>query len=122
MSVSLGRPLHAAGPRGGGASDAQRAPGGAVGMKRLLGLSCFYHDAAAALVVDGSVVAAAQEERFTRRKHDPSFPASAILYCLEEGGLDPGDLDAVVFYDKPLLTFDRLLSSYLAVAPRGLHS
>lgn len=90
--------------------------------RRLLGISSFYHDAAAALIIDGNVVAAAQEERFTRRKHDPSFPTSAILFCLEEGGIRPGDLDAVVFYDKPLLTFDRLLSSYLAVAPRGLRS
>jgi len=88
----------------------------------ILGISCFYHDAAAALVVDGEPVAAAQEERFTRVKHDPSFPANAILYCLEEAGIRPVDLDAVVFYDKPLLTFDRLLNSYLAVAPRGLRS
>src|SRR5207244_11984438 len=70
--------------------------------------------------VGGEPVAAAQEERFTRVKHDPSFPANAILYCLEEAGIRPVDLDAVVFYDKPLLTFDRLLNSYLAVAPRGL--
>jgi len=89
---------------------------------KVLGISCFYHDAAAALVIDGRPVAAAQEERFTRVKHDPSFPTNAILYCLEEGGIRPSDLDAVVFYDKPLLTFDRLLSSYLAVAPRGLRS
>lgn len=91
-------------------------------MPATLGISCFYHDAAAALVRDGEIIAAAQEERFTRRKFDPSFPANAILYCLEEGGIFAGDLDSVVFYDKPVLTYDRLLKSYLAVAYRGLES
>ena len=89
---------------------------------RLLGISAFYHDSAAALIVDGSIVAAAQEERFTRKKHDPSFPTHAVQYCLREAGLSPGDLDQVVFYDKPLLKFDRLLETYLAFAPGGLAS
>ena len=88
----------------------------------VLGLSCFYHDAAAALVRDGEIVAAAQEERFTRRKHDPSFPSNAAAYCLAEAGIEAADLDAVAFYDKPLLTFERLLETYLAYAPRGLGS
>ena len=91
-------------------------------MPTTLGLSCFYHDAAAALVRDGEIIAAAQEERFTRRKYDPSFPTNAILYCLEEGDITARGLDTVVFYDKPLLTFDRLIRSYLNVAPRGLQS
>lgn len=88
----------------------------------VLGLSCFYHDAAAALVRDGVIVAAAQEERFTRIKHDPAFPTNAVGYCLREGGLEVADLDAVAFYDKPLLTFERLLETYLTYAPRGLKS
>lgn len=91
-------------------------------MTATLGISCFYHDAAAALVIDGQVVAAAQEERFSRKKHDPSFPLSAISYCLEEADLSSGDLDSVVFYDKPVLTFHRLMRTYLGVAPRGLKS
>jgi carbamoyltransferase len=91
-------------------------------MTAILGLSAFYHDSAAALVVDGEIVAAAQEERFTRKKHDPGFPASAIAYCLKEGGLKPADLDYVAFYDKPLTKFDRLLETYLAYAPAGFRS
>ena len=91
-------------------------------MKRILGLSAYYHDAAAALVVDGRVVAAAQEERFTRRKHDAGFPAHAARFCLDHAGLRLRDLDAVVFYDKPFLKFERLLETYLACAPRGLRS
>ena len=91
-------------------------------MRRILGISAYYHDAAAALVVDGQVVAAAQEERFTRRKHDPGFPVNAARYCLEWGRLSLGDLDAVVFYDKPFLKFERLLETYLACAPHGLRS
>ncbi len=91
-------------------------------MTAILGISAYYHDAAAALVCDGSVVAAAQEERFTRKKHDSSFPQHAIDYCLAEADLTPADLDYVGFYDKPLLTFDRLLETYLAYAPRGLRS
>jgi carbamoyltransferase len=91
-------------------------------MSRILGLSAFYHDSAATLMVDGRIVAAAQEERFTRKKHDPNFPKHAVDYCLREGGLQPEDLDYVVFYDKPLLKFDRLLETYLAFAPVGLRS
>ena len=91
-------------------------------MKRILGLSAYYHDAAAALAVDGRIVAAAQEERFTRRKHDAAFPAHAVGYCLQASGLRLRDLDAVVFYDKPFLKFERLLETYLANAPRGLRS
>ena len=89
---------------------------------KILGISAFYHDSAAALVVDGNIVAAAQEERFTRKKHDPRFPSHAIEYCLTEGGLKPEELDHVVFYDKPLLKFDRLVETYLAFAPAGLKS
>jgi carbamoyltransferase len=88
----------------------------------ILGISAFYHDSAASLVKDGVVVAAAQEERFTRKKHDQSFPARAIEYCLREGAVRTADLDAVAFYDKPLLKFERLLESYLGVAPRGWRS
>jgi carbamoyltransferase len=91
-------------------------------MTSILGISAFYHDSAAALVVDGRIVAAAQEERFTRRKHDHSFPQKALEYCLEQGGLTPEQLDYVGFYDKPLLKFERLLKTYLAYAPRGFRS
>jgi carbamoyltransferase len=89
---------------------------------RILGISAFYHDSAAALVIDGDIVAAAQEERFTRIKHDHAFPAKAVDYCLREAGITPEQLDHVVFYDKPLLKFDRLLETYLAYAPSGLRS
>ncbi len=88
----------------------------------ILGISAYYHDAAACLVRDGEIVAAAQEERFTRKKHDPDFPGNAVRYCLREGGIGPQDLDFVGFYDKPLLKFERLLESYLGVAPQGLRS
>jgi carbamoyltransferase len=88
----------------------------------LLGISAFYHDAAAALIVDGAVMAAAQEERFTRVKHDPSFPVKAIRYCLDEAGISINELDAVVFYDKPMLKFERLLETYYGFAPRGILS
>ncbi len=91
-------------------------------MTAILGISAFYHDSAAALVVDGEIVAAAQEERFTRRKHDPEFPLNAIQYCLREAGLEPGQLDFVGFYDKPFLKFERLLETYLAFAPVGFRS
>jgi len=91
-------------------------------MTAILGISAFYHDSAAALVLDGRIAAAAQEERFTRVKHDPAFPAHAIAYCLREGGLSPADLDYVAFYDKPLTKFERLLETYLAYAPRGFRS
>src|ERR1051325_7263616 len=88
----------------------------------ILGLSAFYHDSAAALVQDGVIVAAAQEERFTRRKHDASFPANAVAYCFREAGITAADLNAVVFYEKPLLKADRLIETYLGVAPGGLKS
>src|SRR3954447_20672290 len=91
-------------------------------MTAILGISAFYHDSAAALVVDGEIVAAAQEERFTREKQDHRFPRHAIAYCLKEAGLEPEDLDHVGFYDKPLTKFERLLSTYLAFAPRGYRS
>ncbi len=91
-------------------------------MPSVLGISAFYHDSAAALVVDGRIVAAAQEERFSRIKHDPGFPDRAIEYCLAEAGLGPSQLDYVCFYEKPLLKFDRLIESYLAYAPRGFRS
>src|SRR5579864_7255400 len=91
-------------------------------MTAILGISAFYHDSAAALVVDGEVVAAAQEERFTRIKHDENFPQHAVEYCLKEAGLRPEELDYVGFYDKPLLKFERLLETYLAFAPVGFKS
>ena len=91
-------------------------------MTAILGVSAFYHDSAAALVVDGEIVAAAQEERFTRKKHDPNFPQNAIDYCLDAGGLKADQIDYVGFYDKPLLKFERLLETYLAFAPRGFRS
>src|SRR5881396_3913936 len=91
-------------------------------MTAILGISAFYHDSAAALVRDGDIVAAVQEERFTREKHDHHFPERAIAYCLEEGNLKPEDLDYVVFYDKPITKFERLLETYLAYAPSGLGS
>ena len=89
---------------------------------RILGLSAYYHDSAACLVVDGTIVAAAQEERFTRKKHDESFPTNAVAYCLREGGIGAADLDLVGFYEKPLVKFERLLETYIAQAPRGLRS
>ncbi len=88
----------------------------------ILGISAFYHDAAACLVQDGRIVAAVQEERFTRKKHDADFPQHAINYCLKTGGIETKDLDLVVFYEKPFVKFERLLESYLAFAPRGLLS
>ena len=88
----------------------------------ILGISCFYHDSAACLIHNGDILAAAQEERFSRKKHDPGFPKNAIQYCLAEGGISAQNLDYIVFYDKPFLTFERLLLSYLTVAPRGLRS
>ena len=89
----------------------------------ILGISAFYHDSAACLVRDGIILAAAQEERFTRKKHDAGFPKNAIEYCLREAGLSGGQqLDLVAFYEKPFLKFDRLLSTYLACAPLGLRS
>ncbi len=87
--------------------------------KTILGVSAFYHDSAAAIIRDGEIIAAAQEERFSRRKHDARFPARAIDYCLEEAFIDPSELDAAVFYDNPLLTFDRLVKNFVTVAPKG---
>src|SRR6184192_3142705 len=89
---------------------------------RILGISAFYHDSAAALIEDGRIVAAAQEERFTRKKHDSRYPRQAIAYCLAEGGTTLSDLDRVAFYDEPFLKFERLLETYLAFAPRGFAS
>ncbi|MFM1802361.1 MAG: Decarbamoylnovobiocin carbamoyltransferase [Planctomycetota bacterium] len=91
-------------------------------MTAILGLSAFYHDSAAALIVDGKIIAAAQEERFSRKKHDPGFPALAVEYCLKEAGIDLDQVDYVAFYDKPLVKFERLLESYLAFAPSGFKS
>lgn len=91
-------------------------------MTAILGISAFYHDSAAALVVDGEIVAAAQEERFTRKKHDEAFPSNAVEFCLQQAGLTIDQIDWVTFYEKPLLTFDRLLETYLAFAPRGFTS
>jgi len=91
-------------------------------MTAILGISAFYHDSAAALVVDGEIVAAAQEERFTRKKNDSAFPARAVEFCLQQGGIEPSELDNVGFYDKPLLKFERLLETYLACAPFGYSS
>src|SRR5690606_32580601 len=92
------------------------------GMTAILGISAFYHDSAAALVVDGEIVAAAQEERFTRKKQDYDFPQNAVDYCLQEAGLKPQDLDYVGFYDKPVTKFERLLETYLAFTPAGYRS
>ena len=89
---------------------------------RILGISCFYHDSAAALVEDGRVVAAAQEERFTRKKHDDDFPKNAVRYCLEQGGFGASGIDHVVFYEKPFIKFERLIETYLMFAPRGFGS
>ena len=87
-------------------------------MSAILGISAFYHDSAAALVIDGEIIAAAQEERFTRKKHDPSYPVNAINYCLSEAGLSLEQIDYVAFYDKPFLKFERLLETYIAFAPK----
>lgn len=91
-------------------------------MTHILGISAFYHDSAACLIRDGDIIAAAQEERFTRKKHDPIFPAHAVAYCLREGGIHLKDLRYIVFYDKPLVKFERLLETYLDFAPNGLQS
>src|ERR1700742_1270922 len=88
----------------------------------ILGISAFYHDSAACLVRDGVVVAAAQEERFTRKKHDAGFPRRAIAYCLKEGGITLRDVRSVVYYEKPFIKFERLLETYLSFAPQGLRS
>ncbi|HIG47231.1 MAG TPA: hypothetical protein EYQ20_12675, partial [candidate division Zixibacteria bacterium] len=88
----------------------------------ILGISAFYHDSAAALIRDGEIIAAAQEERFTRKKHDHAFPTHAISYCLQEAGLTPDELDHAIFYDKPFTKFERLLETYLRYAPVGIKS
>ena len=107
------------GVQGGGSGLLSRREHGELGLMWILGISCFYHDSAAALVRDGEIVAAAQEERFTRKKHDARFPSGAVRYCLAEGGLTPDQLDLVTFYEKPFVKFERILETYLAVAPRG---
>ena len=89
---------------------------------QILGLSAFYHDSAAALVRDGEILAAAQEERFTRKKHDSAFPINAVEYCLAAAGTTAEQIDHVAFYDKPFLKFERLLETYVAFAPRGFRS
>ncbi|TNG03462.1 MAG: hypothetical protein EP297_00360, partial [Gammaproteobacteria bacterium] len=88
----------------------------------LLGISAHYHDSAAALIQDGEIIAAAQEERFTRKKHDAAFPQHAVRYCLQEAGLTINDLDGIVYYDKPLIKFERLLETYVSYAPKGFQS
>jgi len=91
-------------------------------MTAILGISALYHDSAAALIIDGEIIAAAQEERFTRKKHDPSYPVNAINYCLSEAGLSLAQVDHIAFYDKPFLKFERLLETYVAFAPKGFQS
>ena len=88
----------------------------------ILGISAFYHDSAACLVKDGIIIAATQEERFTRKKHDHTFPSNAIQYCLKDTGIEGIDLDYVAFYDKPFLKFERILETYLSFAPMGIRS
>ena len=88
----------------------------------ILGISAYYHDSAAALLRDGEIIAAAQEERFTRKKHDAAFPKYALEYCLKEAGITLAEVDYVAFYDKPFLKFERLLETYVAFAPRGFES
>ena len=89
---------------------------------KILGISAFYHDSAAALIINGEIISAVQEERFTRIKHDSSFPLNAITFCLEDNSISIKDIDYVVFYDKPLLKFERLIETYLSVVPRGFKS
>src|SRR5262245_29558207 len=91
-------------------------------MTNILGISAYYHDSAACLVRDGDIIAAAQEERFTRKKHDSGFPMQAVSYCLREGRISLRDVRYVVFYDKPLIKFERILETYLSFAPRGVQS
>ena len=91
-------------------------------MVSILGVSAFYHDSAATLIKDGKIVAAAQEERFTRKKHDPSYPFNAINYVLTEGNLELNEIDHIVFFEKPFLKFERILETYLAFVPNGFKS
>jgi len=88
----------------------------------ILGISAFYHDSAAAIIIDGNIIAAAQEERFSRKKHDARYPSNAIKYVLEESKLDLTKIDHIVFFEKPFLKFERLLDTYMAFAPRGFKS
>ena len=88
-------------------------------MMRILGISCFYHDAAAALIQDGQLIAAAEEERFSRLKHDSGFPTHDVDFCLNQAGINASDLDYVVFYEKPLLKFERILKTHLSTFPRS---
>ena len=87
--------------------------------RRVIGISAYYHDSAAALIIDGEIISAVQEERFTRKKHDSSFPKEALKYCLKSNKLTLKDIDHVIYYEKPLITFERLLETYLGAAPRG---
>ena len=91
-------------------------------MNSILGISAFYHDSAAALLINGKIIAAAQEERFTRKKHDPSYPFNSINYVLKEANMNLSQIDQIVFYEKPFLKFERLLETYLAFAPKGFRS
>src|SRR6187431_319937 len=91
-------------------------------MTAILGISAFYHDSAAALLRDGEIVAAAQEERFSRRKHDDRFPRRSVQFCLETAGIRASDVDLIAFYEKPLLKFERLVETYVGFAPAGLRS
>ena len=91
-------------------------------MTSILGISAFYHDSAAALIVDGEIIAAAQEERFSRKKHDPGYPLNAIEYVLSEGKINLSSVDYIVFFEKPFLKFERLLETYMAFAPKGFKS
>ena len=91
-------------------------------MTKILGISAFYHDSAAALVIDGEIISAAQEERFTRKKHDADYPFNAIEFVLKNSNLKLSDIDHIVFFEKPLLKFNRLVKTYLASAPKGLAS
>jgi carbamoyltransferase len=113
---------HAAGRLEQSLRDCSKPPITAIIMNKILGISAFYHDSAAALAVGGNILAAAQEERFTRKKHTSEFPINAIKYCLEETGLEINELNAIIFYDKPLLKFERLLETYYAFAPKGVAS
>ena len=89
---------------------------------KILGISAYYHDSAASLIVDGKIISAAQEERFTRKKHDSSFPKNAIQFCINESNIRLSDLDYIVFYEKPLIKFERLLETYISFAPKGFKS
>src|ERR1041385_2408887 len=112
-------------PRSGSVARAVRREGAhstrrVMAPSYVLGISAFYHDSAACLLADGDILAAAQEERFTRKKGDPDFPAQAVVYCLRTAGITAGELAYVGFYDKPLIKFERILETYLGTAPRGL--